>query len=68
MRTPSWRSVAVAGIPVVGICLSVPLWDRIQPVVLGLPFNLFWLVAWIPLTSVCLLIAHRIESKRGGSE
>jgi len=37
-------------------------------VVLGLPFNLFWLVAWIPLTSVCLLIAHRIESKRGGSE
>jgi hypothetical protein len=37
-------------------------------VVLGLPFNLVWLVAWIPLTSVCLMVAHRIESRRDDSE
>jgi len=22
--------------------------------VLGLPFNMFWLIAWMPLTSLCL--------------
>jgi hypothetical protein len=32
--------------------------------ILGMPFNLVWLLAWIPLTSVCLALAHRIESAR----
>jgi len=32
--------------------------------VLGLPFNFFWLLSWIVLTSVCLGIVYRIESPR----
>jgi len=32
--------------------------------VLGLPFNFFWLLAWIALTSVCMWIVYRIESGR----
>jgi hypothetical protein len=47
------------------MCFSVSLWDRIEPMVLGLPFNLFWLMSWIVLTPVCLWGAYRIETARG---
>lgn len=51
-------------IPFVAMCLSVSLWDRIYPMVLGLPFNLAWLIAWIGLSSVCMLAAYRVEAAR----
>ncbi len=35
----------LASIPFLAICFSVPLWDRVYPLVFGLPFNLFWLIA-----------------------
>jgi hypothetical protein len=40
----------------------VSLWDRVQPLVLGLPFNLCWLIAWIVLTPLCMAVAYRIEA------
>jgi hypothetical protein len=46
------------------MCFTVPLWDRIYPIVLGLPFNLFWLTLWIVLTPLCMWGAYRIESPR----
>ncbi len=46
------------------MCFTVPLWDRIHPIVLGLPFNLFWLTLWIVLTPLCMWGAYRIESPR----
>ena len=64
MRRPLWRTLGLVSAPFVGMCLSVPLWDRVHPVVLGMPFNLFWISAWIPLTSLCLYAAKRIESGR----
>jgi len=47
------------------MCFSVPLWDRVEPMVFGIPFNLFWLIAWIPLSSACLWGAYRLETARG---
>jgi len=32
--------------------------------VLGLPFNLFWLMLWTLLTPACLWRAYRIEASR----
>lgn len=46
------------------MCGTVSLWDRIHPMVLGLPFNLFWLAAWELLTVPCLAFAYRLESAR----
>lgn len=63
MRRPSLAALAVGLIPFAGMCFSVPLWDRIAPRVLGLPFNLFWLSAWVVLSSVCMEMASRIEKK-----
>src|SRR5579863_5131098 len=44
----------LCAIPFLAMCFSVSLWDRIYPLVFGLPFNLFWLMAWIPLSALCL--------------
>ena len=46
------------------MCFSVPLWDRVEPIVLGLPFNLFWLISWIVLSTLCLWGAYRVEKMR----
>jgi hypothetical protein len=62
LKRPSLPAVAVALIPFCAICFSVSAWDRIYPMVLGLPFNFFWLLSWIVLTSVCLWVVYRIES------
>ena len=32
--------------------------------ILGLPFNLFWLLSWIVLTSVCMAGVYRLELPR----
>jgi hypothetical protein len=66
MRRPPIAALLLALVPFVAICFSVPLWDRVFPLVLGLPFNLFWLVCWIPLTSLCLWGAYRLLGRPGG--
>jgi hypothetical protein len=48
----------------VGVCFSVPLWDRIHPLVFGIPFNLFWLIFWILFTPLCTWRAYRLEERR----
>ncbi len=64
MKKPSLGSLAVGLIPFVAVCFSVPLWDRLYPMVLGLPFNLFWLISWILLTPLCMWWAYNIEVAR----
>jgi len=64
MRRPSTAAIAVALIPFAAMCFSVSLWDRIEPMVFGLPFNLAWLIAWIVLTPLCMTVAYRIEVAR----
>ena len=51
-------------IPFAAMCFSVSAWDRVHPMILGLPFNLFWLLSWIVLTPVCLRVAYRLETSQ----
>lgn len=62
MKKPSLPALCLALIPFVALCFSVPLWDRIYPMVLGLPFNLAWLIGWIVLSTVCMWGVYRIET------
>jgi hypothetical protein len=64
MQKPSLQAILLGLVPFVAVCFSVSLWDRVYPFVLGLPFNLFWLTAWIALTPLFMLLAYRVESKR----
>jgi Protein of unknown function (DUF3311) len=64
VRRPALRSILLGLIPFVTCCFSVSLWDRIYPMVLGIPFNFFWAISWMILTPVCLWGAFRIETRR----
>jgi hypothetical protein len=64
VKMPSAGAVALALIPFAAMCLSVSLWDRIDPVLFGLPFNLFWLLCWILLSTLCLRAAYHVETTR----
>jgi hypothetical protein len=64
MPRPSVAALLLGLVPMVAICFSVSAWDRITPMVLGLPFNLFWLIAWIVLTPLFMWGAYRIEASR----
>lgn len=64
LKRPSLGAIGIALIPFVAMCFSVAAWDRIYPMIFGLPFNLFWLLCWIVLTSACMLLVDRIERAR----
>ena len=48
-------------IPMAAIILAFPFYNRIEPFVLGLSFNYFWIFSWLFLTSLCLYIAYRLD-------
>jgi Protein of unknown function (DUF3311) len=64
VERPSLGALLLALIPFAAMCFSVSWWDRIYPIVLGLPFNLFWLTSWIVLTPLCMWGAYRLETSR----
>lgn len=64
MTRPSLGSVLFGLIPFIAVCFGVPLWDRIHPIVLGLPFNFFWLILWMLLTPLCMWGAYQHEQRR----
>lgn len=63
MRKPSLGAVFFGLIPFTAICFTVSLWDRIDPRVLGLPFNIFWLILWMLLTPLCMAVAYKLERR-----
>jgi hypothetical protein len=64
VKKPSIVSILLALIPFCGMCFSVPFWDRVTPMVAGLPFNLFWMIAWIAVTPVLMSLVYWIERRR----
>src|SRR6266849_2425258 len=64
MHRPSFAAILLGLIPFFAMCFSVPAWDRVDPMVLGLPFNFFWLLTWIVLTPLCMWAAYRVEESR----
>lgn len=63
MQRPSVGAILFGLIPCIAMCFSVPLWDHVYPFVCGLPFNMFWLCAWILITPLFMLGAYRCEKK-----
>ena len=64
VRRPLLGSVLLGCIPFVAGCFSVALWDRVYPMILGIPFNFFWLISWLFLTPICMWAAYRLETSR----
>lgn len=60
MRWYRWLAV----VPAVGMLGGVPLANRVRPFVLGLPFLLFWVTAWVVLTSVIMWLIYALDRAR----
>ncbi len=57
---------AVAVIPMLVLVVGLPFANRVEPVVLGLPFLLLWIVGWVILTPLFLGAAYLLV--HGGNE
>jgi hypothetical protein len=55
-------------LPFIGILLGVPFVNRVEPLVLGMPFVLAWIVLWVVLTSVLMAIVYRLDPRNRQSE
>lgn len=64
LKKPTAGALLLGLIPFVAMCFTVSLWDRVEPMIFGLPFNLFWLISWIVLSSLCMWAAYRLEVAR----
>jgi 1-acyl-sn-glycerol-3-phosphate acyltransferase len=56
-------ALILGAIPFLTLVFALPFVNRIEPVILGFPFILFWILLWVLLTPVILFIAYRIEKK-----
>jgi hypothetical protein len=52
-----------AAIPMLALTLALPLVNRVEPVILGLPLLLFWIATWVAATPGFLWLAYLIERR-----
>ena len=55
-----------AAIPVVALVGGMPFVNRVEPVWLGMPFLLTWILGWVAATPAFLAIAYAIHRKAAG--
>lgn len=51
----------LAAIPIVALSVAVPLVNRVDPRVFGVPFLLCWVIAWVLLTPAFIWTIGRLE-------
>lgn len=59
------RALVFAALPFVTLVFCLPLVNRVRPVILGLPFLLFWIVFWVLMTPLALYLADRAARRSG---
>ncbi len=57
----------LAAIPILALIGGLPFVNHEEPLVFGLPFLLFWLLAWVMATPAFLAAAYVIEHRPGDS-
>ena len=55
--------VVLAAIPIAALTIAVPLVNRVEPRVAGLPFVLFWIVLWVVATPAAIWAIGRVERR-----
>ncbi len=59
-RTRAYRWLAA--LPALCMLGGVPMANRVEPYVLGLPFLLFWIVLWVVLTSGVMALVYALDA------
>jgi uncharacterized protein DUF3311 len=57
----------LAALPTIGLLAGVPFANRVEPYVLGLPFLLFWIVAWVVATSAIMWLIWALDHSRAAT-
>jgi hypothetical protein len=57
----------LAALPTIGLLAGVPFANRVEPYVLGLPFLLFWIVAWVVATSAIMWLIWILDRARAAT-
>jgi len=57
---------ALALLPFLGMLIGPFFLNRVTPFVLGMPFLLAWLVAWILLTAAIMAVIFRLDPTNQG--
>jgi hypothetical protein len=63
MQKGTKLALLVAVVPFITLVFALPFVNRVEPMILGFPFILFWIVVWVLLTPPILLIAYMLEKK-----
>ncbi|MGV7243087.1 DUF3311 domain-containing protein [uncultured Caballeronia sp.] len=56
----------MAALPFIGILVGVPFANHVEPLILGMPFVLAWIVIWIVLSAVIMGIIYRLDPANRG--
>ncbi len=63
-RRHVWRAYhALALLPALGMLGGLPFANRVEPLVLGLPFLVAWLAGWVLATSGLMAIILRLDRR-----
>ena len=60
---PFRPSLVPAVTPIAAVLAGLPFANRLEPTVLGLPFLLFWILAWVTVTPLFLAWAYALERR-----
>lgn len=59
----------LAALPFLGILVGVPVLNRVQPFMFGMPLILAWIVLWIVLTALIMAVIYWVDpANRAGAE
>jgi hypothetical protein len=58
----------MAALPFIGILLGVPFVNQVEPLILGMPFVLGWIVIWIVLSAIIMGIIYRLDPSNQTAE
>ncbi len=61
-------SLAVAFIPALALVAGLPFVNRLEPIVLGLPFLLAWILGWVLATPLFLAAAYLLADRDPGQD
>lgn len=48
----------LAALPFLGILVGTPFFNRVEPLILGMPLILAWIVLWIILTAAIMAVIY----------
>lgn len=51
----------LAALPFLGLLGGMVFANRVEPLVLGFPFVLFWILTWVVLTSVVMGVVYVLD-------